>query len=49
MKQQSLITVCRLPTKENKRPFSVSLFRKQTEVCRFPFPFAEKTKVVVFW
>ncbi len=34
LKQQSSIIVYRLPTKENKRPFSVSVCRKQTEVCR---------------
>ncbi len=28
-----------LPTKENKLPFSVSVCSKQTEVCRFCFPF----------
>ncbi len=30
----------RLPTKENKLPFSVPVCSKQTEVCRFNFLFA---------
>jgi hypothetical protein len=33
--QQLLIIIYRLPTKENKLPFSVSVCNKQTEVCRF--------------
>jgi hypothetical protein len=40
LKQQSSITVYRLPTKENKLPFSVSVCSKQTEVGRFRLPFA---------
>jgi hypothetical protein len=36
LKQQSSITGYHLPTKENKLPFSVSVFCKQTEVFRFP-------------
>jgi hypothetical protein len=36
-KQQSSITVYRLPTKGNKLPFSVSLCSKQTAVCGFLF------------
>jgi hypothetical protein len=38
LKQQSLITVYCLPTKENKLPFSVC--SNQTEVCHFRFLFA---------
>jgi hypothetical protein len=34
------MTVYRLPTKENKLPFSVSVCSKQTEVGRFRLPFA---------
>jgi hypothetical protein len=41
LKQQSLITVYRLHTKENKQPFYVSICSKQTEVGCFRFPFAE--------
>jgi hypothetical protein len=37
----SSVTIYPLPTKENRRPFSLSVCRKQTEVCRFHFPFAE--------
>jgi hypothetical protein len=33
------ITVYRLPTKENKLLLSFSVCRKQTEVCRFRFPY----------
>jgi hypothetical protein len=40
LKQLLSITVNRLPTKKNKLPFSVSVYDKQTEVCRFYFPFA---------
>jgi hypothetical protein len=47
LKQQSSITVYRLPKKENKLPFSVSVCSKQTEVCHFSFPFAA-TEVAVF-
>ncbi len=36
LKQQSSITICRLPTKKNKLPFSASVCRKQMEVCHFP-------------
>ncbi len=32
----------------NKLPFSLSVFRKQTEVCRFRFPFAENKKKLPF-
>ncbi len=42
LKQESLITVYRLPTKENKLPFSVSVGSKQMEVvvfCQFCFPY----------
>jgi hypothetical protein len=37
LKQRSSITIYRLPTKVNKLPFSVSVLRKQTEVCRFQY------------
>jgi hypothetical protein len=37
--QQTSITVYCLPTKENKLSFSVFCCRKQTEVCRFRFPY----------
>ncbi len=40
LKQLLSITVNRLPTKKNKLPFSFSVYGKQTEVCRFYFPFA---------
>jgi hypothetical protein len=40
LKQQSSITIYRLSTKENKLPFSVSIFRKEMEVYHFRFPFA---------
>jgi hypothetical protein len=44
--QQTSITVYRLPTKENKLLFSVSVCSKQTEVCHFRFPFsANKRKL----
>jgi hypothetical protein len=36
--QQTSMAVYRLPTKENKFPFSFS--KQQTEVCRFLSPFA---------
>ncbi len=36
--QQTSCTICRLPTKENKIPFSISVCSKPTEVCRFRFP-----------
>jgi hypothetical protein len=48
LKQQSSITVYRLPSKENKLPFSVSIFSKQTEVCRFCFPFATNKQKLLF-
>jgi hypothetical protein len=38
LKEKSLITVYCLPSKENKRPFSVSVCSKQAEVFRFRFP-----------
>ncbi len=38
--QQTLITVYRLPTRENNLPFFVC--RKETEVCRFRFPVCSK-------
>jgi hypothetical protein len=37
-----------LPTKENKRPFFVSVVSKKTEVCRFHFPFTEKRTKLPF-
>jgi hypothetical protein len=37
LKQQSSITIHRLPIKEDKRPSSVSVCSKQMEVCRFCF------------
>jgi hypothetical protein len=40
LKQQSMATVYHLPTKENKRSFSVFICSKEMEVCRFCFPFA---------
>jgi hypothetical protein len=33
LKQQSLITIYRLPTKENKRPFFVSVGSDQNKIC----------------
>jgi hypothetical protein len=44
----SIFVYC-LPTKENKLPFSVSVFRKQMEICHLLFLFAaSKTDVAVF-
>jgi hypothetical protein len=40
LKQQLPITVYCFPSKEKKLPFSISVCSKQTEVCRFCFPFA---------
>jgi hypothetical protein len=41
LKQQTSITVYRLPTKENRlNRLPLSVCRKQTEVCRLPFPFS---------
>jgi hypothetical protein len=37
--QQTSFTVYCLPTRANKLPFFVSICTKQTEVCRFRFPF----------
>jgi hypothetical protein len=48
MKQQSSILVYRLQTKENKLPFSLSVCSKQTEVCRFHFPFAANIRKLSF-
>jgi hypothetical protein len=48
LKQQSLITVDRLPTKENRLPFLVSICSQQTEVCRFRFPFAANKQKLLF-
>jgi hypothetical protein len=48
LKQQSSITVYRLPTKEDKFPFSVSVYSKQTEVFRFFFPLAENKRKLPF-
>jgi hypothetical protein len=42
----SSFTICRLPTKENKLPFSV--FSKQMYVCRFRFPFAANKRKLPF-
>jgi hypothetical protein len=42
LKQQTLIVVCRLPTKENKLPLSGAVCSKQTEVFHFLLPFATK-------
>ncbi len=39
LKQQSSFAVYRLPTKENKLPFSVYVDSKQMKVCCFCFPF----------
>jgi hypothetical protein len=41
LKEQLLFTVYRLPTKEDKRPFSVSVCSQQMEVYGFQFPFEE--------
>jgi hypothetical protein len=41
-------TVYRLPTKENKLPFSVSICNKQTKVCRFRFSFAANKQKLPF-
>jgi hypothetical protein len=38
----------RLPTKEDKHPFSVSIYSKQTEVCHFRFLFAENKRKLPF-
>jgi hypothetical protein len=46
LKQQSSITVYRLPIKENKLSFPFAA--KKTEVCRFRFPFAENKRKLSF-
>jgi hypothetical protein len=46
--KQSSITANRLPTKENKCQFSVSIRRKQKEVYRFRFSFAENKWKLLF-
>jgi hypothetical protein len=47
--QQTSITVYRLPTKQNKLPFSLSICSKQMEVLPFQFSVCGKqTEVVVF-
>ncbi len=43
-----LITIERLPFKENKLPISVSVCSKQMEVCRFCFGLQKTTEVAVF-
>jgi hypothetical protein len=48
LKRQSSITVNRSLTIENKLPFSVSVCSKQTEVCRFRFPFAANKRKLPF-
>ncbi len=48
LEQQSSITVDHLPTKEDKFPFSVSVYSKQTEVFRLFFPLAENKKKLPF-
>ncbi len=40
LKRQSSNILSCLPTKENKLPFSASVYRKQTEICHFCLPFA---------
>ncbi len=40
LKQKKSFTVYRLPSKENKRPSSVSVCSKQMEVCSLRIPFA---------
>jgi hypothetical protein len=49
LKQQTSVTVYRLPTKENKlNRLPLSVCRKQTEVCRLRFQFsANEGKFVV--
>jgi hypothetical protein len=46
--KESLITIYHLTIKENKRPFSVSVCSKQTEICRFRFPFTENKRMLPF-
>jgi hypothetical protein len=41
-------TIYNLLIKENKLPFSVSICRKQTEVCRFHFLFAANKRKLPF-
>ncbi len=45
VKQQLLVTIYRLPTMDDQLPFYVSVFSKETEVCRFRFLFAAKQKL----
>ncbi len=48
LKQQSLLTIYHLPTKENILPFSISVCSKHMEVCCFRFLFAaNKRKLAV--
>ncbi len=46
--KQSLYTVYCLPTKENKLPFTVPVYSKEKEVCRFHFPFATNKRKLPF-
>jgi hypothetical protein len=50
LRQQTSITVYRLPTEKNKLPFSVSVGSKQTEVFRFRFrlPIAADKRKLTF-
>ncbi len=49
LKRQLSINIHRLPTIKNKLPFSVSVCNKQTEVCRFRFPFATNRRKLPFF
>jgi hypothetical protein len=46
--ETAIIDFYRLPTKENKLPFSISVCRKQMEVCRFRFSFAANKQKLLF-
>jgi hypothetical protein len=48
LEQQTSITVYRLPTKENKLLFPVSICRKQTEVYCFRFPYIHVHTVHIY-
>ncbi len=48
LKQQTPFTVFHVPTKENNRLFSVSVYRKQMEVCCSFFDSIKQTEVAIF-
>jgi hypothetical protein len=48
VKQQLLVTIYRLATMADQLPFYVSVFSKETEVCRFRFLFAANKQKLRF-